>query len=92
MGSDKGALALTSHQQVLGSHLVDGLAHGTLTDIEANSKIGFAGYGIPRLPFTRFQTLQDQFLDLPIERTEGWRRRGNTCMRRPIHGIYWIIF
>jgi hypothetical protein len=75
MRRDEGALALAAHHEVLGREFVDRLAHRALAHAEARGKVHLARDGLARLPLARLQALQDQGLDLLVERTEG-RRRG----------------
>jgi hypothetical protein len=67
------ALALTPYQQVFGRQLVDRLAHSTLADLEAGRQFNFAGNDRAGLPFASLQALQDENLDLLVQRAEGWR-------------------
>jgi hypothetical protein len=75
VGRHEGALALAAHHQVLGRQFVDGLAHRALADAEARGQLHLAGDGLARLPFAGLQALQDQLLDLLVQRTERGRGR-----------------
>src|SRR3546814_2962894 len=63
-------LALAADQQIVGRQLVDCLAYGALADLEPGSKLELAGDGLAGLPVAAIQSLQDQALDLPIQRAE----------------------
>ena len=70
MGRHISALALAPHQQVLGSHLIDGLAHRALADAEAPRQFLLARDRIARLPLAGLQAGDDQLLDLAIQGAE----------------------
>ncbi len=74
MGGHVGALALPAHHQVFRRQFVDGLAHGALADAKARRQVHLAGNGFARLPFAGLQALQDQRLDLLVQRAERRRR------------------
>ena len=82
MGGDKSALALPPHHQILGCQLVNGLADRALAHAEPRRQLHFAGNGFTGLPFALLQTLQDQRLDLLVQRAERWRQCANTARRR----------
>jgi hypothetical protein len=85
MGGHKSAFALTANQQVVAGEFIDGLAHCALADAVARGQIDFAGNGLTRLPFPRLQALQDQALDLLVQRAECWRGRRQVrgaCLHR----------
>ena len=69
--SNKGAFTLFSHKKVFGRHLIDGLAYGTLADVEANGQLGLARNSLAGAPFARCKSLEDQAFNLTIERTES---------------------
>ena len=52
---------------------VNGFAYGALADPVAGGELHLAGNGLPRLPLARLQALQNQALDLLVERTESGR-------------------
>lgn len=68
----KRAFALAAHDQIFGSQLIDCLAHRALADLEACCQLHFTGDQFSGAPFASFQTLQDQALDLLVQRAEGW--------------------
>ncbi|MNL67439.1 hypothetical protein D3C87_1920260 [compost metagenome] len=70
MGGHKRALALAAHDQVFGGQFVDGLAHGALADAKARGQFHLARNGLTGLPLTLLQALQDEALDLLIQRAE----------------------
>ena len=76
MGSDKCALALLAHQQVLAGKCAYGLAHRALADAEAAGKLDFTGNHFAWTPLSRYQALGDQTLDLPVKRLKGGRIGG----------------
>src|SRR5262245_35978313 len=75
VGSDESALALAPQQQVLGGKLVDRLAHRSLADPEAPREVHFTRDGFTRFPLAGLQALQNEGLDLLVERAEGRRPR-----------------
>ena len=74
MRGDEGALALAAHHQVFGREFVDRLAHRALAHAEARGQLDLARDRLARLPFAGLQALQDQRLDLLVERAERRRR------------------
>ncbi|MNI52979.1 hypothetical protein D3C73_1077930 [compost metagenome] len=56
---------------MLGGQLIDRLAHRALAYLKTGSQIDFAGDEFTGLPFAAFKTLNEQILDLAIERTES---------------------
>jgi hypothetical protein len=70
MRGNKRAPALAAHHQVVGSHLVDGLAHRALADAVAGGQFDLGRNRLAGLPFARLQALQNQAFDLPVQRTE----------------------
>ena len=82
VGGNKSALALATHDEVLGRQFVDGLAHRTLADLETPCQLDFAGNQLARLPFARLQALRNERLDLLVQGAEGGRRAGNGHRRR----------
>jgi hypothetical protein len=87
MGGHEGALALAAHEHVFGRHLVYRLAHRTLADLEARSEQGLARDGLARLPFARLQAVQEQCLDLLVQRAEGRRRLAARSAGQNVGGI-----
>ena len=81
VGGHKGAFALPAHHQVFGGQFVNGLAHCALADAKARSQLHFAWDGLARLPFTLLQALQDQPLDLLVQRAERWRGDARSALR-----------
>lgn len=71
MGGHKGAFALAAQQQIFGGQLVDGLAHRTLAHAVARGQLHLAGDHLARFPGARLQALQDQTLDLLVQRAES---------------------
>lgn len=71
VGGDEGALALAAQQQVFGGQLIDRLAHRALAHLEAGGQIDFAGDEFAGLPFAAVQALDEQALDLAVQRTES---------------------
>ena len=69
----KGALALAPDQEVVSGQLVDGFANCALADPVARGQVHLAGDALAGLPFAALQTLQDQALDLLVQRAEGGR-------------------
>ena len=65
---DISPLALAPQQQVFRREFIDRRRIGTLADAKAASQLGLVGNNLARSPFTAFQRLKDQALDLPIER------------------------
>jgi len=88
MGGDEGALALPSHQQVLGRQLVDRLAHRALAHLVAGGDVHFAGDRLAGLPLAGLQAARDQRLDLLVQRAERrpGRVRGGVVGRRRRQG------
>ena len=80
MRGHKRALALTAHHQILGSQLINRLAHRALADLEAASQLHLTGNQLAGTPFTHFQTLQDQALDLLIQGAERWSGNASCAM------------
>ena len=66
----KCAPALTAHHQIVGRHFVDRLAHRALADAVAGGQFDLRWNRFAGLPLSRLQALQNQTLDLPVERTE----------------------
>ncbi len=78
VGGHKGAFALAAKQQVLLGQLVHGFAHRALTDLKARGQLKFAWNHLTGLPFTCFEALQNQHLDLLVQRAKGrhfWAER-----------------
>jgi hypothetical protein len=70
---DEGAATLAAHQQVVGGKLVHRLAHRALADLVARGQVELAGDDFAGLPFALLKALQDQALDLLVQRAEGGR-------------------
>src|SRR5690606_16310149 len=85
---NEGALALTPQQQVLSCQLVDRLAHGALTDLKSRCKLEFAGNRFTRLPFATIELLQQQGLDLLVERAECRAATGTIRFRATVSDGY----
>src|SRR5690606_11003246 len=99
MGGDEGAFALATYHQIFGGQVVDRLAYGALADAKARSQVHFARNGLTGLPFSGLQTLQNQNLDLLVQRAGGgrwlpcrggWQGRVIKGRRRDgVHGLQW---
>ena len=82
VGRDEGALALAAGEQVIGGEFVDRLAHGALADLKPRGELELARDRLARLPFATIKRLNDQILDLAIQRAE--RRAARTARGRDI--------
>lgn len=56
---------------MFGGQLIDRLAHRALAHLEAGGQIDFAGDEFAGLPFAAVQALDEQALDLAVQRTES---------------------
>ena len=77
MGGDKRPLPLAPHQHVFRRHLINGLAHRSLADIEPLRQLAFARNGVTRPPFAGLQATDQKILDLPVKRAKGRSRRAS---------------
>jgi hypothetical protein len=74
MRGDEGPLALAAHHEIFGGEFVDRLAHRALAHAIARGQVHLAGDGFAGLPLAGLQALQDQALDLLVQRAERGRR------------------
>ena len=68
---DEGAAALAAHHDVLGRQLVQGLAHGALTDLQLGRQARLAGQDLARLPRAGGDALAHEIADLLVQGAEA---------------------
>ena len=73
MRGHEGALALAAHHEIFGRQIVDGLAYRALAHSKARSQLHLARDGLTGLPLALLKALQNQSLDLLVQRAERWR-------------------
>ena len=84
MGGHKSSLALSSHHQVVSGKFVNGFTNCPLADSEAPGQIHFTGDSLAGFPFAHTQAVEDQPLDLLVQRAECRRRRIRDIIGAPI--------
>jgi hypothetical protein len=67
---DESAPALSTDDEVLGGHLVEGLADRSLADAEIACDLGLARKHLPRLPDTVCYAFNKDIPDLPVQWTK----------------------
>src|SRR5690606_5126257 len=89
MSRNERTLALAAQKQIFGCKFVNCLTHRALADLESGGKLQLAGYGFAGFPLATVKTLQQQTLDLLIQR--AIRRAGGSALgigRRVCDGFF----
>src|SRR5205814_7613326 len=74
---DKRSLALTADDKIVGGERVERLAHGALRNAEPRRKLELARDRLARSPLDGGETLDEELLDLQVQRAVE-RPRGDT--------------